>query len=88
LTARPGCGKVSIGLSKQQEKAPVHPIHYSLIYNIIALLVAAGLAFHFAQPMLVLVVLILAQHSMGRFSNQDDDDDDDEGPGMGFLSKP
>jgi hypothetical protein len=87
LTRRLSCGKVSTGLSKQQEKAFVHPIHYSLVYNIIALLVAAGLAFHFSQPMLILVVMLLAQHSMGRFSRDDDDDDDDDGPGMGFTAK-
>lgn len=67
----------------------MHPIHYSLIFNLIALAVCGALAWEFEQPWLVVITLLLAQHSMARFQDDgdhgDDDDDDDSRP-MGFTA--
>jgi hypothetical protein len=64
----------------------VHPIHYSLIFNIIALAVCGVLAWEFSQPWLVVIALMLAQHSMARFQDEGDDDDDDDSQPMGFTA--
>lgn len=63
----------------------MQPIHYSLIFNVLALLLTGLLAWEFNEPMLVVVSLLVAQHTIARFNDQDDDDDDDE-PGIGFMA--
>lgn len=68
----------------------MQPIHYTLIFNTLLVLaiVAAALALNNAWILwLVPVVLMLIQHQLGRFRDEDDDDDD-EPPGapMGFLA--
>ena len=66
----------------------MHPIHYSLILNIVILAITGFIAYSFKEPLLVVVALLLANHSMAKF--QDGDDDDDEGgndPKIGFLTK-
>lgn len=63
----------------------MHPIHYSLILNVIILGVTGFLAYAFTEPLLVVVALLLANHSMAKFSGDDDNDDDDDQP-MGFLA--
>lgn len=68
----------------------MHPIHYSLILNIIILAVTGFIAYSFKEPMLVVVALLLANHSMAKFQDGDsDDEDDDDGdePKIGFLTK-
>lgn len=64
----------------------MHPIHYSLILNVIILAVTGFLAYEFKEPLLVVVALLLANHSMAKFQDQDDEDFDDEGKPMGFLA--
>ena len=67
----------------------MHPIHYSLILNIIILAVTGFIAYSFKEPLLVVVALLLANHSMAKFQDNDDDLDDDEDgePKIGFLAK-
>ena len=68
----------------------MHPIHYSLILNIIILAVTGFIAYSFKEPLLVVVALLLANHSMAKFQNNDDDldeDDEDDEPKIGFLTK-
>ncbi len=66
----------------------MHPIHYSLILNIIILAVTGFIAYSFREP-LVVVALLLANHSMEKFQDGDDpdEDDDDDEPRIGFLTK-
>ena len=67
----------------------MHPIHYSLILNIIILAVTGFIAYSFKEPLLVVVALLLANHSMAKFQDGDgpgEDDGDDE-PKIGFLTK-
>lgn len=63
----------------------MQPIHYSLIFNVIALVVCTALAWRFEEPWLVIVALVLAQHTMARFQDDDDDEDDEKAQPMGFL---
>lgn len=63
----------------------MHPIHYSLILNLITLAIMGFLAHEFKEPLLVIVALLLANHSMARFQEDDDDDEDEDQP-MGFLA--
>lgn len=67
----------------------MHPIHYSLVLNIIILAVTGFIAYSFKEPLLVVVALLLANHSMAKFQDSDDDLDDDEDgePKIGFLAK-
>lgn len=62
----------------------MQPIHYSLIFNFLALMLTGLLAWEFEEPLLVIITLLVAQHTMARFS--DDDDDDDDEPGIGFMA--
>lgn len=67
----------------------MHPIHYSLILNIIILAVTGFIAYSFKEPLLVVVALLLANHPMAKFQDGDglDEDDDDDEPKIGFLTK-
>lgn len=69
----------------------VHPIHYSLLLNLAVLALTGFLAYVFKEPMLVVVALLLTNHSLARFSDdrrdEEDDDDEDGEPSMGFLSR-
>lgn len=68
----------------------MHPIHYSLIINVLAMAIAAALAWKFETPWILVIVLMLSQHEMARFQEQqrqnDLDDMDDGEPAMGFLA--
>jgi hypothetical protein len=64
----------------------LHPIHYSLILNLVAMVATGLLAYHFSQPLLIVVALLLANHSLARFQTDDDDEDEDEGGEIGFLA--
>lgn len=67
----------------------MQPIHYSLIFNVLALLVCALLSWQFKEPLLVIVALLIAQHTPARFGDQrgrDDDDEDDDDPRIGFTA--
>lgn len=63
----------------------MHPIHYSLVLNVIILAITGFLAYSFKEPLLVVVALLLANHSMSKFQ-EGDDDNDDESKDMGFLA--
>lgn len=62
----------------------MQPIHYSLIFNFLALMLTGFMAWEFEEPLLVIITLLVAQHTMARFSDNDDDDDDE--PGIGFMA--
>lgn len=71
----------------------MHPITYSLIMNLAALLILAGVGIYtrYDGTLLLIVVAILIQtHALQRFSRgaeaEGDDDDDDE-PAIGFLAE-
>lgn len=61
----------------------MQPIHYSLILNLAVLIVLGALSYAFQQPLLVIVGLLLANHAIARFSNEEAEDDDGE-PAIGF----
>lgn len=63
----------------------MQPIHYSLIINLAVLAVTGWLSYVFTQPLLVVIGLMLAQHEMARFKEEDDDDEGDE-PVIGFQA--
>lgn len=67
----------------------MHPITYSLIINLVALLGAVALAFHFAAPWLILVVIVLQTHAIQRFdeSSQRGYEDEDESKPIGFTAQ-
>lgn len=70
----------------------MQPIQYSLILNIVAILVIGALAAFFNQPLLVIAVLfalVTQTHAIQRFPDDEDDDDDDEDEEqpMGFTAK-
>lgn len=68
----------------------MHPIHYSLVLNIVILAVTGFIAYSFKEPLLVVVALLLANHSTAKFQDgdgPDEDDDDDDEPKIGFLTK-
>lgn len=62
----------------------MQPIHYSLIFNLAVLIVTGWLAYVFAQPLVVVVGLLVAQHVLGRFG--DDDDEEEESRPIGFTA--
>jgi hypothetical protein len=64
----------------------MQPIHYSLIINLIALLICAGLAWLFAAPWLVIVAMLMQTHALERFQSQANHPDEDDYPEqpMGF----
>lgn len=64
----------------------LHPIHYSLIFNVLVLGTMGFLSYHFAQPLLIVIALLVAQHEMARFQDQKRDEDEEEARGMGFLA--
>lgn len=66
----------------------MQPITYSLIFNVIGVLLAAALSYQFNVPWLFLVVLMIQSHTLERFVErvrQDEEDDDDAQP-MGFTA--
>lgn len=70
----------------------MQPIHYSLTFNLLALVICGLLSWQFNQPLLVIVALLVAQHTTARFEDRrpthldDDDDDDDGGRPIGFTA--
>jgi len=68
----------------------MQPIHYSLLVNGVAMLIAGALSWKFSNPLVFIVALLLAQHTMARFGREEPDDDGpggdyDGGNGVGFT---
>ena len=66
----------------------MQPITYSLIFNVIGVLLAAALSYQFNVVWLFLVVLMIQNHALERFTErvrQDEEEDDDAQP-MGFTA--
>lgn len=61
----------------------MHPIHYSLILNLAILAVTGWLSYVFNQPLLVVIGLMLAQHTMAKFDDGEEDEEEEE-PAIGF----
>lgn len=55
----------------------LHPIHYSLTINLVVMAIAGGLAYAFAQPLVFVLAVLLSNHALERFRN------DQPGPGPG-----
>lgn len=64
----------------------LHPIHYSLIFNVLVLALMGFLSYHFGQPLLIVIALLVAQHEMARFQDQKREEEEEEARGMGFLA--
>lgn len=64
----------------------MHPIHYSLILNLVTLAITGFLAYSFNQPLLVVAAMLLANHSMARFESDGQDNDDDDSRSIGFMA--
>lgn len=66
-------------------KINLHPIHYSLLLNLVILAFAGALSWKMEQPLVFVVALLLANHSLGRFSPDEKEPGNYEGSsGMGF----
>lgn len=65
----------------------MQPITYSLIFNTVGVLLAAALSYQFSVPWLFLVVLMIQNHALERFTEytRQDKEDDDAQP-MGFTA--
>jgi hypothetical protein len=64
----------------------VQPITYSLILNILALIVTGVLAWLFNQPMLVVVALVLQTHALNKFQESNDYPEEEAEQPMGFTA--
>lgn len=64
----------------------MQPIHYSLIFNIIGALLAAGLAWQFQQPWLLVIVLMIQNHALELFRQEAPDPEFEEEQPMGFTA--
>lgn len=65
----------------------MHPISYSLVLNILTLLVTGFLALAFNTPWLVLIAMLTQTHAIERFRPESkDEDDEDEPQPMGFTA--
>jgi hypothetical protein len=63
----------------------MHPIHYSFLLNIAALIIAGLLSWQQGQPLWLIVAVLLQNHSLARFTNlSDDQDESDSSPKIGF----
>lgn len=63
----------------------MHPINYSFVMNVLTLLVCAGLSVWLAQPLLVVIALVMQTHALERFNTQPNQpDQDDDEPCIGF----
>lgn len=63
----------------------MQPITYSLIFNVIGVLLAAALSYQFNVVWLFLVVLMIQNHALERFTERVRQDEDDAQP-MGFTA--
>ena len=65
----------------------MQPITYSLIFNVIGVLLAAALSYQFNVVWLFLVVLMIQNHALERFTERTtrQEEDDDAQP-MGFTA--
>ena len=68
----------------------LHPIHYSMLLNVLVLAIAGGLAFFLSNPIVFVVGCLLCNHMVGRFGPEEDLDELDSGgasePRAGFLA--
>lgn len=66
----------------------MQPITYSIIFNVLGAILAAGLAYVFQQPWLFVVVLMIQNHALERFraEQHDAEPDFDDGQPMGFTA--
>jgi len=55
----------------------VQPIHYSLILNILVLLVCGGLAYVFSAPWLVILAILTQTHALERFRGEQNEEEKD-----------
>lgn len=64
----------------------MQPITYSLIFNVIGVLLAAALSYQFNVVWLFLVVLMIQNHALERFTERVRQDEDDDAQPMGFTA--
>lgn len=69
----------------------MQPIHYSMILNVLAMVLAGLLSWQTSQPLWLIVVIMLQAHVFERYPpagtpEVDEEDEEDEQP-MGFTAK-
>ena len=68
----------------------MQPITYSLVINLATLAAVGVLAYTFAQPMLIILAIVLQSHALERFRDEQPQmmmpDEDDESQPMGFTA--
>lgn len=64
----------------------MQPITYSLIFNVICVLLAAALSYQFNVVWLFLVVLMIQNHALERFTERVRQDEEDDAQPMGFTA--
>ncbi len=64
----------------------MQPITYSLIFNVIGVLLAAALSYQFNVVWLFLVVLMIQNHALERFTERVRQDEEDDAQPMGFTA--
>jgi hypothetical protein len=66
----------------------MHPIHYSLILNVVTLIAAGALSWQQHEPVWLIIAIMLLNHTIGRFASDETQpsrlDDDDDDPKIGF----
>ena len=64
----------------------MQPITYSLVLNVATLIAASLLAWAFAQPWMLIVVIVLQTHAIQKFTEDERDRDEDDSRPMGFTA--
>lgn len=66
----------------------MQPITYSLIFNLICAVMAAGLAYKFENAWLFMVVLMIQNHALERFIDRKEPEQeyDEDEPAIGFTA--
>lgn len=66
----------------------MQPITYSFLINVVSIAAASVLAWHFGEPLLLVLAVILQTHALERFTARQDDDDSEDYPDqpMGFSA--
>jgi hypothetical protein len=63
----------------------MHPIHYSMILNLVAWGISGWLAIELREPLVFIVVYVLTQHAVSRFDEVEGPQGEyDGGSGAGF----
>lgn len=68
----------------------LHPINYSMIMNLVIICFSGALAIWLREPLALITGILLTQHALGRFNDEDEnggEDEDDRDPNIGFTAQ-